>query len=148
MSSFSTRWSVLQTHAVGTTDVDADGFVTNAALDRWLDAARDAYLDQCTHLTAALADGLTLGFRRADLPDNAAPGRPTTVDVSATATEVFPSSFVIALRLRTTGGNGDGFVDTECAVTLEDPVTAAARPIDNEIRDELIALEHSARHFN
>jgi hypothetical protein len=31
---------------------------------------------------------------------------------------------------------------------LEDPVTGEARELGDEIRDELIALEHSAAHFN
>lgn len=35
-----------------------------------------------------------------------------------------------------------------CTVELEDPTTGTVLEIDNEIRDELIALEQSARHFN
>jgi hypothetical protein len=31
---------------------------------------------------------------------------------------------------------------------LEDPVTGEARDLGDEIRDELIALEHGAQHYN
>lgn len=68
--------------------------------------------------------------------------------MSASATEVFPTSFVISLRVRATGGESDELVNASCTVELADPATGAGREIDNGIRDELIALEHAARHFN
>jgi hypothetical protein len=33
-------------------------------------------------------------------------------------------------------------------VSLEDPATGEAREIGDDIRDELIALEHAAAHYN
>jgi hypothetical protein len=33
-------------------------------------------------------------------------------------------------------------------VRLEDPITGDAQPLGDEIRDELIALAHAARHYN
>jgi hypothetical protein len=33
-------------------------------------------------------------------------------------------------------------------VRLQDRATGAARPIGEELRDELIAIERSARHYN
>jgi hypothetical protein len=68
--------------------------------------------------------------------------------VSASATEIFPTSFVISMRLRATGGESDELVNTSCTVELENPETGAVEEISREIRDELIALEHSARYFN
>lgn len=39
-------------------------------------------------------------------------------------------------------------MNTTCRIHLEDPATGAAHELGTEIRDELIALEHSARYFN
>ncbi len=70
------------------------------------------------------------------------------VVISATATEVFPDSFVVALRIRALGTDTDTPVNLACTVRLVDPATGEARPIDDAVRAELIALEHAARHFN
>ena len=65
--------------------------------------------------------------------------------VTASVTEVGPSSFRLAVRLRPAGG--EGTVDAVCVVVLEDPATGRAGPIDHDVRDELIAIEGSARHI-
>jgi hypothetical protein len=149
MSTFSTRWSVLQAHDVAGSDLDPDGFPTDDALERWIAEARAAYLDQCSRLHVARANhGTELRYRTDGLPRGSELGRPARVVVSASATEVFPTAFVISMRLRATGEETDELVNASCTVELEDPATGAVQKIDNEIRDELIALEHSARHFN
>jgi hypothetical protein len=60
---------------------------------------------------------------------------------------VRPTSFTIAVRVRT-GGEDDVAVNTSCAVALEDPEAGTARDLGTDVRDELIALEHAAAHFN
>jgi hypothetical protein len=82
------------------------------------------------------------------LPPGARLGRPTSVAVSAGAREVRRSSFMIAVRLRAAGGETDVAVNVACVVSLEDPVTGDARELRGDVRGELIALEHSASHFN
>jgi acyl-CoA thioesterase FadM len=145
----STRWPVLQAHDVAGSDLDPDGFVTDDALERWIAEVRAAYLDQCARLQAARASrGIELRLRTGALPRGAELGQPASVVASASATEVFPTSFVISMRLRATGGESDELVNASCTVELEDPATGAVQEIVDEIRDELIALEHSARHFN
>ena len=66
--------------------------------------------------------------------------------VGAGATEIRPTSFTIAFRLRPTDGDGDDAINAACEVSLEDPETGEARELGNDIRDELIALEHAAAH--
>jgi acyl-CoA thioesterase FadM len=145
-SSISTRWSVVQEHDVAPEDLDAGATVAAPAVARWIDDARTAYLAQCTRLERVRASEnlvLRAETRGGDRSLPAAPG----VVVSASATEVLPTAFVIAIRIRTLGGDDDAVVNATCVVRLED-AAGAARPIDDELRDELIALEHAARHFN
>jgi acyl-CoA thioesterase FadM len=149
MSMISTRWSVLQEHRVSPDDLGPDGLVTDDAVAGWIAGARRAYLDRCTRLEDVRAGG---GFALRDqttrLPAGAEVGAPDLVAVSASAIEIFPTSFVVALRLRTAGGDTDVALDARSTLRLEDPATGATQEITDEIRDELIALEHAARHFN
>ncbi len=143
-----TRWSVLHEHAVAPDDLGTDGDVTDAAVARWITAACDAYLEQCTALRArADREGLDLRGEDGPVPAGVDLGRPTTVVVSASATEVFPDSFVLGVRLRPLEGTGPQAVNVARTIRVVDPA-GAVRDIDSEIRDELIALEHGARHFN
>ncbi len=150
MNSISTRWSVSSDVPVAPDDVDADGRVTSAAVARWVASARSTYLEQCTALEATRADAdLELDFDIEVRPPAAQLHRSPSVVVSASATEVFPTSFVISVRIRSLGNEHDDRpVNVSCAVRLREPATGAVLPIDDAIRDELIALEHAARHFN
>jgi acyl-CoA thioesterase FadM len=148
MSSIMTRWSVLHEHTVAPADRDATGDVTDAAVERWADAASADYLAQCTGLQARLAlDGLTLTEAGDALPTGAALGRPARVVVTASVTEVFPDSFVVALRLRPLDGSTEQAFNARRTVCVVD-AAGAIQDVDTAIRDELIALEHAAQHFN
>jgi hypothetical protein len=85
--------------------------------------------------------------RIALVPDRSGLDRPTNVVVSAGVTEVRPHAFTMAIRVRSFGGSEDGLVNAACEITLEDQ-SGDACEIDDDVRDELIALEHSARHTN
>ena len=148
MTGFVSKWVVRREHSVGTADVDADGDVRDGVMARWVDDACVAYLEQCHVLAdAARRDGLVVRSRVGALPSGARLGRPSAVAVSASAREVRASSFTIAVRVRT-GGENDVAVNASCVVSLEDPGTGTARELGTHVRDELIALEHAAAHFN
>jgi acyl-CoA thioesterase FadM len=143
------RWVVLREHAVGADDVDADGNVLDEVLARWVDEACAVYLDRCRPLDEMRErDGLVLRSRVNALPPGARLGRPSAVSVSAGAREVRSSSFTIAVRLRAAGGATDVAVNVACVVSLENPATGEARELGDDIRDELIAIEHAAEHYN
>ena len=148
MTGFVSKWVVLHAHTVATEDLDADGDVRDAVVARWVDEACRAYLEQC-HTLAATAnrDGLAVRSRVGTLPPGAHLERPEAVAVSASAREVRRSTFTIAVRLRT-GGENDVAVNTSCVVSLEEQDTGDVRDLGTDVRDELIALEHAAAHFN
>jgi acyl-CoA thioesterase FadM len=143
------KWVVLHEHAVGANDLDADGNVRDEVVARWVDEACAAYLDRCRGLGEMRdRDGLVMRTRVGALPPAARLGRPAAVAVSAGAREVRRGSFTIAVRLRAGGASDDVVVNTGCVVSLEDPEKGEARHLGDEVRDELIALEHGAEHYN
>ena len=149
MSGIMTRWLVLQEHPVTEHELDADETISDEAVVRWVTAACAAYLEHCMVLRRVRDEsGLVLRQRPGALPRGALLGRPTDVVVTASASEVRPSSFTISVRLRPGGGDRELPVNATCVIRLEDEVTGEVRELGDEIRDELIALEHSARQFN
>jgi acyl-CoA thioesterase FadM len=92
--------------------------------------------------------GLQVRHRDATLPRGALLGRPAGVVVTASATEIRPSSFTIAVGLRPFGGDREVAVNASGVVHLEDRATGQVRPIGHELRDELIAVERSATHYS
>jgi acyl-CoA thioesterase FadM len=149
MSGIVSRWVVLREHAVGADDVDADGHVLDEVLVRWVDEECAAYLDRCRVLGEMRdREGLVLRSRVGALPAGEHLGRPSAVAVSAGAREVRPSSFTIAVRVRAAGVATDVAANVACVVSLQDPETGEARDLGDEVRDELVALEHAAEHYN
>ena len=149
MTGIVSKWVVLRDHVVGADDVDADGQLLDEILARWVSEVCAAYLDRCRMLGEMRdRDALVLRSRVGALPPGARLGRPTSVAVSAGAREVRRSSFTIAVRLRTSGGSDDVAMNAACVVSLEDPATGEARELGDDVRDELIALERAAAHFN
>jgi hypothetical protein len=149
MSGIMSRWPVLLEHGVTPDDVDTSGRIRGEVLEGWVVAARSAYLDRCVLLNQMLQrSGLHLRYGARALPRGDLLGRPTSVVISAGATEFLPETFTISVRLRPVGGDREIPLNIACAVQLEDPATGEIRPLTNDIRDELIALAHGAEHFN
>lgn len=150
MSGMVSRWVVAQEHQVTESDRDEAGMVSDRALERWVTAARRAYLERCDTLHRISAEsGLAVTEEPRRLPPpGAALGWATDVLVTASATEVHPQSFTITVRVRPGGGDRDVPVNVTCVVSLIDRADGTRRELGRQIRDELIALEHSAAHFN
>ena len=141
---FVSRWVVGERRAVEHGDVDDAGSVRRAALERWVTDACAAYVARCTTLTR---EGSTASARITALPDAAVTGAPARVTVSAGATELLPTAVVVAVRLRFTGGRDDQVVNARCEVALVAP-DGSAEPLGDDVRYELIALEHAASFTN
>ena len=148
VSEISTKWSVVQAHTASAEDLDAHGAVLTEVIDRWIDDACRAYLAQCTVLDEMRArDALELECRHDAIAPGALAGGPTSVVVSATATEVWPDAFAISVRIRPRDGSSERPLNVASEVRLRD-ATGTPVALGNEVRDELIALEHAARHYN
>jgi acyl-CoA thioesterase FadM len=146
-SPFLSRWPVVQEHPVGPADLEG-AVVGDQSVARWVAAARSAYLDRCAALRRQREAGLELEVQSASLPPGASLGRPGTVVVTAGVRELWPSSFALAVRLRPVDGDRDRAVNATCVMRLVDPATGEPRELGDEVRDELIAMEHAAEHFN
>jgi acyl-CoA thioesterase FadM len=148
MSSIVSRWVVRKSNEVTAEAFDDAGVIRGDVLEQWVADARDAYLERCSVVQEMIEQSeLVARYRVIGLPGPEYFGRPTTVVVSAGVTELYPSSFTMAFRLRSYADD-DVVANATCEVTLEDPVTGAAQELGDAVRDELIALEHSARHTN
>lgn len=130
-----TRWVVLD-------DRPITGPITTETLTAWIDAAVDAYLARCPLLNRP---GITLTRITRALPPVERLGEPDEVAVSASVSEVHPDSFTVSVRIRSAH---DTAVNAKCVVTLSDMAGGERLLVTDDIRDELIALEHSAQHFN
>jgi acyl-CoA thioesterase FadM len=139
---------VAERHQVRADDLDAHGALRDDAIAHWIDEARDAYLDQCEQVRTRQRSGLIVRTRDQVLPRGVQLGSPTSVVVSAGATEIYPTSFTMAFRIRGYGSEDDAVCNLTSVVSLEDPATGAAQELGDAVRDELIALEHAARHTN
>jgi len=145
---FAKRWPVRQEHTVTAADIGPDGTVRAEAFERWVASACGEYLDSCGALRAVAArSGLQPRHRTAGPRRIEALGRPAAIVVTASATEVGPSSFRLMVRLRPLGRDCHGTLDAAYVVRLEDPATGRAGTIGAAVRDELIAIEGSARHI-
>jgi len=136
VSTLVSRWVVRQ-------HIPVSGPITPEALSAWIDSATEAYLQRCALLQRP---GLTLAKRTPALPptDRLASAEPESV-ASASVCEVHPDSFTLSVRIRSAH---DVAVNARCVVTLTDSATGERVEVTNDIRDQLIALEHAAQHFN
>ncbi len=148
MGTIHTTWSVRRDHRVTPADLGPDGRVRDAAVDRWVTDALGDFLEQCHELERLR---LSRGLERREhvRPAANAPCLPTapTVMVTATATEVFPESFLVAVRVRPVGGDDDRPLDARASVELVDPRRGEAQELGDAVRDELIALARVAGHY-
>ena len=143
-----TKWVVLQSHVLGADDSDAAGAVRDDVVVRWIEAARDAYLECCPVLRERASDGgYSMRCDLGRLPEGARFAGAFSVSVSAGATEFWPDAFTLAVRVRGFGG-ADAACNIECRVSLVDPATGAPCELGDAVRDELIALAHGAQHYN
>ncbi len=118
------------------------GAVTAETVAAWFDSATEAYLDRCPLLRRP---GLVLRKRTLAHPPAGMLGEPDSVIVSASAAEVHLGSFTLSVRVRSAP---DTALNAKCVVTLADSATGGPMPVTNDIRDQLIALEHAAEYFN
>src|SRR5262249_55416573 len=140
---------VLERYDVRADDRDATGAVRDDVVERWIDALCAAYLECCPVLREqAETSGCVVRRETGPRPSGADFGAPVSVNVSAGATEIWPTEFAVEVRFRSYGSGDDVACSASCRVSIVDPTTGEARELGDAVRDELIALAHAARHFN
>ena len=132
-----TKWLIYREYAVSPADLDASGAVSPSVVAAWLDEVRGDYLARCPLLSAlGTVDVRTAGPAPVvDALDGVA--------VSATAAEVQPAAVTLSLRVRT----ADRTFDARSVLRVLG-ADGQAVELGKGVRDELIALEHSATHYN
>jgi acyl-CoA thioesterase FadM len=149
MGGLMTRWSIGLDRQVEPGDRDAEGYVSAETLGTWLTEAVDAYLGQCSalHRQASLPDH-ALVRRPSRQPRSGLIGRPDEVFITASATEIRPTEFFISVRVRPYGDNIDLPINITCRVSIEDTRTGEPVPLDQAVRDELVAIEQAAEYMS
>jgi acyl-CoA thioesterase FadM len=149
MSGILIKWVVLQHHDVTSGDLDTVGVVRDDVVMRWIETARDAYLDCCPVLREKAADtAVTIRCDLGAVPAGARFEGASSVSVSASATEFWPDAFTLAIRVRGFGADDDTTCDLTCRVSLDHPDSGESCELGDDVRDELIALAHAAQHYN
>jgi acyl-CoA thioesterase FadM len=132
--SIASRWPVVVSLPVASSDCDEDGRLTEAAVERLFAQAREAYFARCTTVDAALVD-----VRKSTVTLGSAPVG-DGVSVSAAVVEVYSDSFTMTARVRPAATDG---IAATAWVSL-----SPGGEVPNAMRDEFIAHAHSATHMH
>jgi hypothetical protein len=132
------RWPVLVSLPVAASDCDADGRLVNAAVERLFAEARATYFERCPTV-----DPSSLELQSSKVDRGLATVTSDGVTVSVGVVEVFPDRFTMLARVRPVGpADGDGLAATaSCSLS-------PGGEVPNAMRDEFIALAHSAAHIH
>ncbi len=134
MSGVVSRWPALIAATVDPTDVDGEGRLTGAAVERLFGLARTAYFDLCTTVDDGSLDVSAC---------TVVPGVPVAcggVTVSVAVVEIYADRFTMEACVRPAAGEGIA-ARAKCSLSTEHDVTG-------ENRDEFIALAHAAQHLH
>lgn len=134
------RWPVVVTLPVATSDRDADNHLTDDAIERLFARARATYFEHC-----ATVDPATISVERTTVQRGLCAASGETVTVSVGVVEVFPRTFTMLARVRPVGpadSDSDGLAATaSCSL-------APAGGVPDAMRDEFIAHAHAATHIH
>jgi acyl-CoA thioesterase FadM len=143
-----TRWPVRVEFLVLADDVDEHDCPTDHALDRWFATAWSACLQRCQTLRDVLSDRgtrLALGSLRLSSRRSVRPG--DRVWMAVGATELRPSAFDLAIRVRVLGSDAAPILEGHRSVGLVDTASGSSLPIPVQIQKELMALADTASEY-
>ena len=127
------RWPIRFEASVTAEDADANGMLTDVAIERLSSRARSEYFALCRTIDARDVTVLETQIRNRSAPVS------EQVSVSAGVSEIFAARFVLRIRIRAVGA--DVAADVSCSMSPGAELTKA-------MRDEFISLAHNARHHN
>jgi acyl-CoA thioesterase FadM len=143
-----TRWAVVREGTVHASEVRRDGRPTDEAVRRWFADAREFYLDRCRKLgEESRAGRVRLSETAVDVP----PGPPLiageTLLVAVSVTELRPSSFDMAFRVRGLSAGGSVVATGRCTVELVDEDGHRPALISPSVRQDILAMEAAATDY-
>jgi hypothetical protein len=119
------------------------------ALRAWTGRALELYVETCPALAVLLrtedAVLATTGERLEGIADAVAAREPRRVRIAVSVVEVQPTSFDLAVRLRTLDGQAGAPADGRCTIVVERAGTGERVPIPREVRDAMVAIALAAR---
>ena len=128
------RWPVRISVPITEGDLDADGRLTNDAVERCFAAGRAVYFEGCSTI-----DVDELHIRGSAVVTGTPLRGSDAVTISVNVIEVFPDRFTMAARLRPADREGVA-ADARCSLAL------AAGEVSTATRDEFIARAHAAAY--
>jgi acyl-CoA thioesterase FadM len=145
---FLARWAVVVEMEASSNDIDAAGRPRHETVERWFEGARRSYLDRCLALREEVRSGradVRVDDLRIACTGPIESGQPVLVAV--TVTELRPTSFDMALRVRGLGGPGTIVASGRCTFVLAEPGSDAALTLPDGVRHEVLALESDASDY-
>jgi acyl-CoA thioesterase FadM len=129
--------------------LDLDGIVDAercmSAAD-WFADGRAAFFDRCPRLAAFLrSEGAQLRTSAEQIGPVDLVSRADGIRIGVSVVEVRPTSFTMAVRIRSTGADAAPPADGRCTIVIERRATGDRMPIPREVRDEFIAIQLAAR---
>ena len=134
MSGILSRWPVVLALAVAETELDGEGRLTEAAVERLFADARREYVAGCTSIDDTMLElrGTSVSVRDVPVGDG--------VTISVSVVEIYPETFTMNAMVRPSDG-GDVAATATCSLSPGGEVTTA-------MREEFIARAHDARYMH
>jgi acyl-CoA thioesterase FadM len=147
-SAILTRWPVVLEVAVLADDVGTDGRPRNDALVRWFALAWEEYLQRCPRLRDQLSRGgkrLSVGALR--VSSVRAVQVAETLRIAIATTELWPTAFEIAYRVRVLSRDAGPVANGRCSVSFVSVADGSPAAVPDDVRSELIGLESTAFEY-
>ena len=118
------------------------------SVGRWFAQGRDAFFELCPRLAAFLrTENAALRVIAEQVGPITASCCAGSLMVGVSVTEVRPSSFDMAVRIRPTGEEASRPANGRCTMVIQRCATGERISIPRHVRDEFIAIQLAAREF-
>jgi len=147
-SAILTRWPVTREIGVAAGDVGEDGCARREALERWFGLVWEDYLRRCPKLGDLLGLGATrLSMGALRMSSRLAVQEGETLRAAIATTELWPTAFEIALRVRALTREAGPVANGRRSVSLVCVSDGSRAVIPCDTRTELIGLESNAIEY-
>lgn len=143
-----TRWAVAWETAVSADAIGADGRLSAPVLRRLFADGRRAYFERCPSLREELhGDRIRLQEEALRVDPTEPLGSVRSVLVAVSVTELRPTSFDMALRVRSLGDDGSLVANGRCTLVFMDATAGTPVRMTEAVRRDIIAVEAGASSY-